>query len=611
MIRKCICVVFYWHIIICRNADATPTAETKRRTKITPLRPIPIPPLTAKREKSSSSSSNEILPASPTVTVSRFHREKKEKLRVKFSTHATTHSYDGTQQPSDRSPNDMLAYYRNAILPPRLHPSNRNNIYPPMGISPTLVKPDSIDLKLALTSFVNLQMVRLKELESMWIVSEKKKAAFVKINNDSEAVLLVHPDFKDQAENLSYIAASINDGSIAVRNEKGLVKKVSIKFAKTKTQFQEKAREIEDAKSLLRPGTTRTFKLMCYCNTPSVSESHSQSIGNGFLKQKCKCGEALHNKCVTEKGQRAINRSGFTCAPCIVKNVTKGVQWSAPSVGGRNINNTCPIDNSLTGLSIFMPLQSPDLESYMPNTPYHEQLMETLALVQEGRSNEAQVKFYDDLNDYLKTLKPKRRPFELEKDNLFGNATRVFHTKHKEGLEFKLKTTCHDDTCGNEVTTKDSDIALGYYLNDPSQPQGLRSITELDKVFNGFKRKCKKCKTADATVRKIEVSENQWGIIFDGEALNEEAHEKLKHEILSGKLPDSITVKKGYKFGLSSVILNDSHSHYVAAHWVPQERAFVFYDGMKQQSERIRKLHHSDLFQTNRGISGLEYYRIK
>jgi hypothetical protein len=133
----------------------------------------------------------------------------------------------------------------------------------------------------------------------------------------------------------------------------------------------------------------------------------------------------------------------------------------------------------------------------------------------------------------------------------------------------------------------------------------------VEKVFGGFKRKCKQCKTGDATVRKFEISENQWGIIFDGEHLNEAAHEKLKHEILSGKLPETIKVKKGYKFGLSSVILNDAHTHYVSAHWVPQEQAFVFYDGMKQPSDRIRKLHHSDLFQTNRGIAALEYYRLK
>ncbi len=559
----------------------------------------------------SSTSSSSVIPETPTLP-----KPNSKGHSVQIAQEAQTFTFMVSPPRKEESPSQMMDYYQKQIPLPRMESKDRRYFYPPQGKSPVLVEDDKIDMQQALASPMNLQMVRLKELESMWIVSNNKKAAYVKVNNDSEAILLVHPDFKNVAEDLSYIAASINDGSIAVLHDQGLHKKVSVKFAKTKADFKERAREMEADDSLSTFGTTRTFRLMCYCNTPLVTEQHSRSIGNALLKQKCPCGEQKHEKCVSPSDQREMINYGFKCATCIVKDITPGLQWSAPPAkgkGGRNIDMTCPIDNPLTSMSIFMTLQNQDLEAYMPNNLEHEQLSSTLELVKKGKFNDAQVKFYDELKDHLQAMKPKDRPVQLEKDSLFGNVLSVFHLKHREGLQFSLKSQCANEKCKNEVTTKDTAINLGYYLNDPSKKQGLDSIEQLNWIMSGYMGDCRKCKQESCRAKKIICSDEQWGLILDAQYMNTEAQTNLKHDILSGKLPDTVNgdSKGKIKFGLASVILNDPHTHYTAAHWVPQEQAFVFYDGMRPPAQRIRKLHPSDLFKTNRAVSAIEYYRLK
>lgn len=559
----------------------------------------------------SSSSSSSAIPATPTLP-----KPNRKGHTVQIAQEAQKFTFKPSPPRKEESPTQMLDYYQEQIPLPRKNSKDRMYFYPPQGKSPVLVEDDRIDLQQALASPMNLQMVRLKELESMWIVSNKKKAAYVKVNNDSEAILLVHPDFKNVAEDLSYIAASINDGSIAVLHDQGLHKKVSVKFAKTKADFKERAREMEADDSLSTFGTSRTFRLMCYCNTPLVTEQHSRTIGNPLLKQKCPCGEQKHENCVSFADQREMKDYGFRCATCMVKDITQGLQWSAPPAkgkAGRNIDMTCPIDNPLTSMSIFMPLQNPDFEAYMPNDLEHEQLSSTLTLVREGKSNEAQVKFYDELKDHFKAMKPKDRPMELKQESLFGNVLSVFHFKHREGLEFTLKSQCGNENCKNEVITKDMAINLGFYLNDPSKKQGIKSIEELQGIMTGYIGDCKKCNQQSCRAKNIICSDQQWGLILDAQYTNADAQTNLKHDILSGKLPNTVKgdTKGKIRFGLASVILNDPHSHYTAAHWVPQEQAFVFYDGMRPPAQRIRKLHPSDLFKTNRVVSAIEYYRLK
>ena len=56
----------------------------------------------------------------------------------------------------------------------------------------------------------------------------------------------------------------------------------------------------------------------------------------------------------------------FECTPCLVKELTPGVQWSEPPGNkGELMINTCPIDNVLTGLTIFTNEQNADLQGML------------------------------------------------------------------------------------------------------------------------------------------------------------------------------------------------------------------------------------------------------
>lgn len=450
------------------------------------------------------------------------------------------------------------------------------------------------------------------------------KIGFIKVI-DSEAVLIVSPDVKDSNihENMCYFAATVNDDLHSVHSEGGtLVKKVLPIMTTDEKDFKRNVKNLKRDSELLeehKKKKPRSFELKCICNSVSISEEHSQLIGQELMKIKCNCGDQLHLKCVDSEQKRKMHKFGFKCAKCTVKDVTSGLQWSspAPTRGGRYISNTCTIDNHLTALVIFESLQNNDLYSYFPNDKSHDQLKSTLQLIKNGKYNDAQVKYYDELKKFFENLPASDSPMEvapIKTNDLFGSIDDKFIFKHKEGFKFRKTSTCSNISCESKVDLEASEINLGFYFNDPSSLGAIQGLDKLPEVFGGFQKKCRTCTSGTLTSKKIILSEDQWCIHFSTLDLKGDASDRIKSDILNDKLPKTLVCQaegeKEVRFGLACVVINEPQYHNVSLQWVPSAGAFVYYDGMARDG-RIRKFHSSDLFKSNRQLHSINYFRLR
>jgi hypothetical protein len=270
----------------------------------------------------------------------------------------------------------------------------------------TLSPSDSqiIDLKEACKNWEATRSQKITSMEGKYITYEGNQIAVIKCITPGESKLFLNLDYPQLCTDVAFVAGLINQEDLRVDPEGNLKYLVSIKRNKPKEDFLTFARDNMDNYQLKRGTKPQEFRVVCYCSTPFISEDHAKTIGMKF-EATCPCGEKAHSKCLPP--QVLQNTSRWECTPCLVRNkVTEGLQWSAPikNTEGREhskekAQNTCPIDNFLTALTIFIDQQNPDLISNFPKDDQHDNLKEIIQLCQKKEFGRAQLKYYKDLEE--------------------------------------------------------------------------------------------------------------------------------------------------------------------------------------------------------------------
>ena len=141
------------------------------------------------------------------------------------------------------------------------------------------------------------------------------------------------------------------------------------------------------------------------------------------LFARCKCGDGVHEQCIDKEKEAQIIREGFTCGIRRTQEVTTGVQWSASPPKDQNgvtIDDTCPINNFLTGLVLFEALQNPRLTECFPRDPQHNNLRDTMHYLQKKEFNKAQVKYYNEckeINDKWLEIEENQLKIQLSRQS--------------------------------------------------------------------------------------------------------------------------------------------------------------------------------------------------
>ncbi len=402
----------------------------------------------------------------------------------------------------------------------------RFNALEDIGESPALINGDTIDMDTAVTTPHALDAISLGQHEARFIAKtitpggEPEKVALVKITNARDTIIVGDNDYQEMKDDFKYIAANCNKYKYEYSRQ-GLHQNVSVRW---EPNFKTEADKIANSQSMRLGTKFDTVHLKCYCNHPHVNETHARSVGKD-LYANCDCGDGVHETCITEAKKKEIeDTKHFQCACCRVKDITPGVQWSAPKAApdSEKIGNTCPIDNFLTGVMVYEGLQKPDFLETLPDREENKQLRDTIQLCKEGKFNEAQYKYYKecvDINErflqrddikkkidqinankkecekieaYNKEVdkhnkkakehneknpglppmvlkKKKDAPTEiviakpipnLRKNNLWGTHDSRVITKHKKGYEFEMTSSCQNPACSNNAPKTNTEADL-------------------------------------------------------------------------------------------------------------------------------------------------------
>ena len=120
---------------------------------------------------------------------------------------------------------------------PKLEPhiSKRKYEKPSLNNStPTLlIKPDTIDVDLAMQNKCDLLKIQLEPMDSRWIEKQGFQIALVKVVSPGHSIIQIHPDYYNYGEDMSFIAGSINQGDCQLTLDTGLPT-ISINARKSK-----------------------------------------------------------------------------------------------------------------------------------------------------------------------------------------------------------------------------------------------------------------------------------------------------------------------------------------------------------------------------------------
>ena len=230
-------------------------------------------------------------------------------------------------------------------------------------------------------------------------------------------------------EELAYVAGTIIQEDAIVTNSGQLCFRVSLRESSDK-DFEKKASNGMASQTLQLGVKQKEYPLVFTCSTPVISHTHANKLGMDFFGP-CACGDLAHPECLPKSVSESVAKGAqYQCTPFLATELFPGVMWSEPPATGREqMVNTCPIDNFLTALGIFMEEQNADLETFFPADEQHQHLRDTLNLIRRKKFNLAQTKNYQKckkMNDDFLALPTTK---ELEK------SINEFNKRHKEVMK--------------------------------------------------------------------------------------------------------------------------------------------------------------------------------
>jgi len=587
----------------------------------------------------------------------RFTRSKKS---VHFPDDTTTTSKKGT---THSTPHSLI----------RVDAWERVSLYHNSEHSAVLAAEDSIDIDLALQNTNELMKVQLEPDESRWVEDRGKKIGLIKSLGRGRAVIYIHADHATRGEDMAYIAGHVMREDAFVTDEGKLTYKVSVRSASEK-DFLNKANAAIYSNSLQLGNKPKEFSLICACSGPFISEEHAERIGK-TLTPECMCGDRAHPECLPNPvALPVVDENSYTCTPCHVRELEPGLQWAARAPAGtEQVTNTCPVDNFLTGLSIFTNEQNPDLEKFFPDEQQHDNLKETLRLVRNKEYNKAQTNYYNEckeMNDsfmarpeniklakeikenakLIKEAKkknkdieatnkkieevnkkhPKHRPAPLEKlvpvppervmkkpitallndTNLWGETFTRVNDKHLRGFEVIKVSSCSNPDCSNHT---ESAATITPIELGPyiNNDNNITGVNDLQLVTQAMEQQCQECNLGLYSQKDFVVTEDNWALSFNATSIDVDRRHEVKCDILNGKLPDTITIKntEGNEQVYGLASISLQDGNHFVSVHYIPNRGEFVYYDGMTRPQ-IRKMHPSDLMDPERKLNSIEYYRL-
>ena len=556
----------------------------------------------------------------------------------------------------------------------RVETWERINLYHNAEDSGVLAAADSIDINLALQNSTELMKVQLQPDESRWVEENGKKIGLIKSLGRGRSVIYIHADHVTRGEDMAYIAGHVMREDAFVNNDGNLTYKVSVRSAPEK-DFMNKANSAIYSTSLQLGNKPKEFSLICACSAPFISEDHANRIGTQ-LTPECVCGDRAHPECLpTPVAMPVIDEGNYTCTPCHVRDLEPGMEWAARAPPGQEqVTNTCPIDNFLTGVSIFTNEQNPDLEQFFPDDKEHRNLQDTLKLVRNKEYNKAQTKYYNEckeMNDtfmakpeniklakeikenakQIKDAKKRNKEIEatnkkiaevnkkhprhkpvpmeklvpvpqemvmkkpitaLEKDcNLWGETFTRVNDKHLTGFEVIKINSCSNPDCSEHNESTHSITPIE--LGPYINPDNnITGIKDLQEITSALEQPCQECNLGLSSQKDFVVTEENWALSFNATSISEEKRHEVKRDILNGKLPDTLTIKNmdGREQVYGLASLSLQDGNHFVSAHYIPNRGEFVYYDGMTRPQ-IRKMHPSDLMDPERKLNSIEYFRLK
>jgi hypothetical protein len=331
---------------------------------------------------------------------------------------------------------------------------------------------------------------------------------------------------------------------------------------------------------LLRGFRTRNVPLVCYERLPT--EEGDEMI-------KCvTCKEQYHKDCVKDDTSAELIIKKFSCLACTI-----------PYPGltqGEGVVNTCPVDNTVTGLALQQSFNRQFVSTIPTKTPQY--LQESIHHAIKNEGFESHIKY---LNHYRTTETFKNNP---QYEGLYGSVINIVYDDLCKGT-FECTMTCSDGCPRNGKPY------VGIPLLELGETWEVHSrIFDLeDRIIT---KKCDKCAyliKKSPTIIKPDQEPLILPINFD--------QTDYSARFLADNLQQSLVVSDQH-FDLCTIIVNQGkRNHYMAYMKHAPTGKWLAYDGLyygpSQPKRRIpnhfRLAKTSDLCYQFSKVTSVEYYR--
>ena len=360
------------------------------------------------------------------------------------------------------------------------------------------------------------------------------------------------------------------------------------------------------------------------------------------------CQESFHEECTGAKKD-----DNYTCAPCNLSQTHGGAVWSEKKASNPKdyIDNTCPIDGSLTGAAIHGMAQNPLLRSQFPKDREHQALTNAMNELRKNNSHAAQTEMYNlyrtkqqevktkpEYRDYSKKIKDinkknqeiekknlkksadKQTPLlalpdpidlpypemDLEQKDIYGEPRQLWPETLRAGCTFEAEVECTKCDIKNTEYGNISTPSVEYFHMQPDDSPSLA----IGKSVYGSEYKCPK-PNCDGTVTQGPLQQpknlENWMLHLDLQSMPEDKKKELKDEVFTNQFPKEMKVGDAtYQFSHMTLL---QEGHFTSLHYDPQSKQLAYYDGKackRPQATCFRKAARSDL--QNKTPVAAEYY---
>ena len=508
-----------------------------------------------------------------------------------------------------------------------------------------------LDIETVMANPHVLNDIPLHFLEGRFVSKNGEKIALIKTDQQTRPKIMVDSDMSpEEIQQVKFIAAKMAVEGAELHE--GGQKLLTYKLVPVKRNNFERQTTAEMNNAFTKVSGTKTENIAfaCKCDHPVVNNVLQEG-----LDLTCNnCEKQYHSACLDNPPQTST--STFHCPPCTTATTFKGLNWSEKNDRREQIQNTCTVDNQLTGLILHEKLRNPQITTaFWPDDRDHTALKQATELAKKGDSYSAQKTLYDMYNaknthfiknhpNYekikkqnaklqkendtictkneklrkekkaplpLKTLVPQTPPPypDLSKDSIYGNPRDYWSKTFQAGCTFSFAGVCDNQRC------RESDENLAthqhYQINCEEFAQQNTTLSELlpQIAQGGLKYPCQQCHAGTKTATPLQGwTGHEWMLDFDLETVGDRQRNHFKREVINNQVPKKLQVGDR-SYSLSTIIFHQAPGHYVSMQYDNESDSMMFYDG-KIGDKKSSKFYEASLDQImDTTPVSLQYFR--